>query len=460
VLLPPDSPTDVPPTRKHLSFDPLARQIRERAEQLPDHRSRVGDFSIADAVMSGFAMFSLKDPSLLAFQERRNDQNMKAIYRIGKVPSDTQMREILDPIEPDRLRPLFNDVLRQLQRGKALESFVFEKGCYLLSLDGTEYFSSKTIHCASCQCRKNKNTDEVTYYHQMLGAVLVHPDHKEVIPLAPEPIVKQDGDNKNDCERNASKRLLQKIRREHPHLPLIVVEDGLASNAPHIRLLKDLDMHFVLGAKPDDHEYLFEEVVKAHEDNRVTTISWNDEKDPDVLCEVSFLHDVPLNKSNPDLFVNFLQYIEYGPNGHRRKQFTWVTDLTITKDNARHLVRGGRARWKIENETFNTLKNQGYHFEHNYGHGKRNLSVVFTMLMMLAFLVDQAQQRCCPLFQAVMKKVGSKRLLWERVRSHFYHFVFRSMRDLQEAVLCDRVKEVLPLTPLQAALLYSTGPPG
>jgi hypothetical protein len=134
--------------------------------------------------------------------------------------------------------------------------------------------------------------------------------------------------------------------------------------------------------------------------------------------------------------------------------------LTITKDNARHLVRGGRARWKIENETFNTLKNQGYHFEHNYGHGKQNLSVVFTMLMMLAFLVDQAQQRCCPLFQAVMKKVGSKRLLWERVRSHFYHFVFRSMRDLQEAVLCDRVKEVLPLTPLQAALLYSTGPPG
>ena len=166
-------------------------------------------------------------------------------------------------LEPDSASALFNDVLRQLQRGKALESFVFEKGCYLLSLDGTEYFSSKTIHCASCQRRKNKNTDEVTYYHQMLGAVLVHPDHKEVIPLAPEPIVKQDGDNKNDCERNASKRLLQKIRREHPHLPLIVVEDGLASNAPHIRLLKDLDMHFVLGAKPDDHEYLFEEVRES-----------------------------------------------------------------------------------------------------------------------------------------------------------------------------------------------------
>ena len=200
--------------------------------------------------------------------------------------------------------------------------------------------------------------------------------------------------------------------------------------------------------------------MKAHEDDRVTTISWNDEKDPDVLCEVSFLHDVPLNKSNPDLCVNFLQYIEYGPNGHRRKQFTWVTDLTITKDNARHLVRGGRARWKIENETFNTLKNQGYHFEHNYGHGKQNLSVVFTMLMMLAFLVDQAQQRCCPLFRAVMKKVGSKRLLWERVRSHFYHFVFRPCGSSRKRYSTTGSRRCLPLTPLQAALLYSTGPPG
>jgi hypothetical protein len=438
----------------------LVRQIHQRAEKLPDHRSREGDYSLVDAFMSAFAMFSLKDPSLLAFQERRNDRNMKALYRIGNVPGDTQMRELLDPTAPDALRPLFNDVLRPLQRGKALEPFVFEDGSYLLSVDGTEYFSSKTIHCPSCQCRKNKNTGEVTYYHQMLGAVLVHPDHKEVIPLAPEPIVKQDGDNKNDCERNASKRLLQKIRREHPHLPLTVVEDGLASNAPHIRLLQELDMHFLLGAKPDDHEHLFEEVRKAYEDGRVTTLSWNKEGDPDILCEISFLNDVPLNKSNSDLRVNFLQYFEYGPEGHRRKQFSWVTDFTITQANARHLVRGGRARWKIENETFNTLKNQGYHFEHNYGHGQQNLSVVFAMLMMLAFLVDQAQQLCCPLFRAVLKKVGSKRLLWERVRSHFYHFVFRSMRELHEAVLYDRVKEVLPLTPLQAALLYSTGPSG
>lgn len=187
---------------------------------------------------------------------------------------------------------------------------------------------------------------------------MVHPDQKQVIPFAPEPIVKQDGDNKNDCERNASKRLLLKIRDEHPNLKLIIVEDGLASNAPHIRHLKSLRMHFLLGAKPDDHEHLFAEVAKADAEGRVTTLRWTDDADKGIQCEIRFVHDLSLNKSNTDLRVNFLQYTEYNADGSIRKRFSWVTDLTITSENAQHLVRGGRSRWKIENETFNTLKNQ------------------------------------------------------------------------------------------------------
>ncbi len=449
---------DVPKTRKHLSFDPLADLIRKRAERLPDVRSRQGNFSVADAFMSAFAVFSLKDPSLLAFDARRNDQNMKNLFRIDHVPSDTQMREILDPLDPELARPFFNDVFSALQRGKALKPFVFHKNSYLLSVDGTGYFSSRTIHCDSCLRKESSKTGAVTYHHQMLGAVVVHPDHKEVIPLAPEPIIKQDGDNKNDCERNASKRLLRRIRREHPHLKLIVVEDALASNAPHIRELADLDMRFILGVKPGDHEYLFNQLLREFEEDRVTTLSWQKKDEKDVLCEIAFTHDLPLNESNQDVRVNFLQYMEFGPDGERRKIFSWVTDLTITKGNARHLVRGGRARWKIENETFNTLKNQGYHFEHNFGHGKQNLSVVFAMVMMLAFLVDQTQQLCCPLFQAVLKKTGSKRVLWEHTRSHFYHFRFQSMRHLHVVALYDLAKEV-PAPPTPGAYVVAPRPP-
>jgi hypothetical protein len=438
VILPPPPEERVPQGRKHLSADALLELLRRRFEKIPDHRGRKCPISLADALMSAFAMFFLKDPSLLAFEERRNDENLRNLFRIAHVPSDTQMREILDSVEPRQLRPLFDAVFRQLQRGKALEPFVFHQGCYLLSLDGTGYFSSSSIHCDSCLEKVNKQTGEITYQHQMLAAVLMHPDCREVVPLAPEPIEKQDGSEKNDCERNAAKRLLRQIRREHPHLKLIVVEDGLASNAPHIRELQNQNMRFILGAKPGDHPFLFDQVLAAFEADRVTSICWTE---GEVLCEISFLNGVPLNESNQDLLVNWLQYGEYGPNGEERK-WTWVTDLEISRQNARRLVKGGRCRWKIENETFNTLKNQGYHFEHNYGHGEKNLSVVFAMLMMLAFLVDQVQQLCCPLFQAVWKKEGSKRALWESLRSHFRHFTFQSMRHLQQVMLYDLAKNI------------------
>lgn len=293
------NPAAIPPkTRKHLSFDPLIKQIRLRAERLLDSR-RGNDctYAVADAVMSAIALFAMKDPSLLAFQERRNDANMKNIFRIPQVPSDTRMRELLDPLEPNSLRPMFNDVLRELQRGKALEAFDFLEGYNLLSLDGSGYYSSKKVHCEHCLQRTNSKTGEITYHHQMLGAALVHPDLKQVIPLAPEAIIKQDGENKNDCERNASKRLLQKIRDEHPHKKLIVVEDGLASNAPHIRLLKRLNMRFILGAKPDDHEHLFGEVAQAEAAGRVTTLRWTDDTRKggaaeEVTCEIRFVNQL------------------------------------------------------------------------------------------------------------------------------------------------------------------------
>lgn len=435
----------LPPIRpsKHKSFDPLIQAVREQAGLLPDKRNGT-TYSVADAIMSAIAMFSLKDPSLLAFQGRRNDQNLKNIYRINHVPSDTTMREILDRIDPGNLRPLFKSVFRKVQQCDGLKPFRFLGEYYLLSVDGTEYFSSQKVHCGCCMQRQHRNSDEVTYYHQMLGAVLVHPDQKQVIPLAPEPIVKQDGDNKNDCERNAAKRLLTKTREDHPNLRFCVVEDALASNAPHIRLLKRERMHFLLGAKPADHEHLFAEVIQAYEEDRMTSLSWEDAK-RGVTCEIGFTHNLPLNKSNADVRVNFLQYSEYGSDGQCIKTFSWVTDLEITEDNAAELVRGGRSRWKIENETFNTLKNQGYQFEHNFGHGVENLSVVFAMLMMLTFLIDQTQERGCPLFQAIRKKFTSRRAVWDHIRSHFRHFEFQSMLHLYEVVLHDRGKVAAPM---------------
>jgi len=421
----------VPPERKHLSADALFGLVRSGFANIPDYRLSDPDISLTDALMSAFAMFSLKSPSLLAFDRERAEGNLETIYGIERVPCDTHMREILDPVSPEWLRPVFKSVFRQLQRGKALEPMAFLEGHYLLALDGTGYFSSTQIHCASCLHKVHRN-GSITYSHQMLGAAIIHPDVREVIPLMPEPIVQQDGTDKNDCERNAAKRFVAKLRQDHPHLKFIVTEDGLSSNAPHIETLHDHDLHYILGVKEGDHAFLFTQVQAAEHAGRVTHYERHD-RAAGLVHRFRLVNDVPLHASNTDVRVNVIEYGEIGAD--KVQHFSWVTDLRVSKRNVFHLMRGGRARWKIENETFNTLKNQGYNFEHNYGHGQQNLSVVFAMLMMLAFLVDQTQQLCCALFQAVWAKLGSKRLLWERMRALFYDYALESMRQLLEALL-------------------------
>jgi len=435
-----------PKVRKHLSADALFRLVHTGFDTIPDERPAEVDIALPDVLMSAFAMFSLKAPSLLAFDKERVEGNLHTIYGIQRVPCDTYMREILDPVSPKWLRPVFTSVFRQLQRGKALESLTFLDGHYLLALDGTEYFSSKTIHCASCLHRVHRN-GAVTYAHQLLGAALIHPDQRAVIPLMPEPIVNRDGTDKNDCERNAAKRFVAKLRQDHPHLKFIVTEDSLSSNAPHIETLQDYDLRYILGVKEGDHAYLFQQVQAAEHAGRVTAYERHD-RAAGLVHRFRFLNDVPLNASHAEVRVNFLEYWEMGRD--KVQHFSWITDLRVSTRNVFHLMRGGRARWKIENETFNTLKNQGYHFEHNYGHGEQHLSVVFAMLMMLAFLVDQVQQLCCALFRAVWLKLGSKRLLWERMRALFYTYALTSMRQLFEALLYG-FKRASPLVPIDSS---------
>ena len=423
--------TAAPKGRKHLCADSLFNLLHGSFANIADDGVDEVEIPLSDALMSAFAMFSLKAPSLLAFDKQRAEGNLKTIYGIPHAPCDTRMRERLDPVSPESLRPSFKIVFRQLQRGKALEPIVFLNGHYLVALDGTEYFSSKTIHCASCLQKEHRN-GSITYSHQMLGAAIIHPDFRAVIPLMPEPIVKQDGTEKNDCERNAAKRFMAKLRQDHPHLKFIITEDALSSNAPHIETLHDYGCHYILGVKGGDHAYLFQQVQAAEEAGRVTYYERHD-RATGVMHRFRFVNNVPLNASRADVRVNFIEYWEIGQN--QVQHFSWVTDLRVSKCNVYKLMRGGRARWKIENETFNTLKNQGYNFEHNYGHGEQNLSVVFATVMMLAFLVDQTQQLCCALFQAVWAKLGSKRLLWERMRALFYDYAFASMRQLFEALL-------------------------
>lgn len=416
--------------RKHLSADGLHQAVCNSLykEKLPECVK--SDISWQDCIMSGLAIFGLKFPSLLQFEERKNDKiirgNLKNLYRVNKAPSDTCLRERLDVLSTDNLRRPFRTIFAFLQRGKMLDRYLYFGKYYLLSIDGTGQYSSDKVHCKNC-CEKRHKDGSVTYYHQMLGASIVHPDERIVIPIAPEPIVKSDGDTKNDCERNASKRLLKDFRREHPHLNTIVVEDALASNYPHLVLLDELKLQYIIGVKPGDHEFLFDWIKQAKAEEIVINKGA-------VKHTFRYVTNVPLNDENFDYRVNVLEYWEEKPD-RKCQHFSWVTSFEITPDNVYGLMRAGRARWKIENETFNTLKNNGYNFSHNYGHGNNNLCSVMTMLMLLAFLIDQVQFLCCSLRKKLKEKYGPWYAVFESIRHMFQIIIWDSWHQLYELLI-------------------------
>lgn len=449
--------------KKYLSATGLYKSIKEIFDKnIPQditRRGKRGEITVSDCLMSGLAIFGLKYPSLLQFDkevrqiESQNDRTLKdneelkllwhnlhCLYGIDIVPCDTYMRERLDEIDPRYLRKAFTEVFSHVQRGNELEQFKFYDGHVLVSVDGTGVFSSEKIHCESC-CKKEHGNGSVSYYHQILTGAIVHPDMRTVLPFCPEPIRKSDGDKKNDCERNASERFLRDLRREHPHLPMIIVEDALGSNGPHITVLNELGLRYILGVKPDGNSSLFEYVNSAEKEKA----NYVDE-DENHIC-IEYVNEVPLNDNYANLKVNFLKVTVYDKNGRQSYRNTWITDFKITSENAYMLFRGGRSRWKIENETFNTLKNQDYNFEHNFGHGNKNLWVIFSILMMLAFLVDQVQQTCCGMFQKVLIKMGSKKRFWEHLRGVFRILYISSWADLWRALVYGTQGSGLRLTP-------------
>jgi hypothetical protein len=423
--------------KKHLSFTALRQAVSDRFHQIDDCRQDAKvDYPLHDCLMSGFAMMFFQDPSILAFQQRIQDSmernNLNTVFNVGCIPKDSQMRDVLDSIEPEAIAPIFSDFLLRLQRGKQLSQYQFIDGMYLVSMDGSEYFSSDKIHCPGCLVTKSKK--KIRYHHQILQSVIVSPDKKQVLPLAPEQIVNRDGTKKQDCEINAAKRYVHKIREAHPKLKLIINADGLYSKQPFIDELKEVDMSFILVAKPKDHKLLFEwvdELSRLGEGGQFETVDSTGRR----YC-YQWVNNVPLNGTKDADNVNFFKFQIISKDNKVTYKNSWVTDIKIDQENIVELVKGGRARWKIENETFNTLKNQGYHLEHNFGHGQKNLSFIFFMLNLLAFYVHQILEYTDLLYQTVRRKKFTSRMeYFNQLRCTFRIMLFRNWEHMLTHIL-------------------------
>jgi hypothetical protein len=395
---------------------------------IADNRASNSSYSQTDALRSGFAMYSLKSPSLYSFRKRSEaeESNLTSIFGIEKIPSDNGLRKILDQVDSDTLGGGFKELYQFLKKNNYLPQYRYWSGNLVVSIDGVEHFCSKEVSCPHCMVRNHRGGSK-SYYHSMLSAAIVNPDHREVLILDNEPIVKQDGAKKNDCERNAAKRLLHNLQKSHSETGMVLVMDALYSCGPIIRQVSENEKwRYIIGITPDGHTSLFQQFDELNEANKV---NWHSIKTKDDHYTFGYVNKVTLNQSNKDITCNMLYCVWRNKKGEE-KVFTWVTNITLTKRNVKKVMRMGRSRWKIENEVFNTLKNQGYQFEHNFGHGQKNLCTNFVYLMMLAFCVDQIQQFASTLFQQILADLKTRIKFWEVIRAVFKIRLCDSMKEL------------------------------
>lgn len=422
-------------------IDELIALVRKGFRSIKDHRGYNSTYSLADLLSAGFAVFSLKDPSLLAFRQQfpRRSENLKRIYGIEHIPEDTALRKGLDGVDPAVLQGQFKPLIDRLRGEEIFKKRQVLGGYKVLAGDGTQHFCSNSRTCPHCLTKMHRN-GSVTYHHQMLGAVWVQPGEKTVFPVAVEPIVRQDGQQKNDCELNAAKRLVPQIRQVMPQDKLLITLDALYANAPLIRLLKEHQISFLIGVKEG---YALAQVEHLAAEGQLKEISWEAKGR---VCAIRFTNDLVLNKQNQDLHINYLEYLEVDPSSAEVLFFnSWITDLAITEENVNEMVTVARTRWKIENETFNTLKNQGYHLEHNYGHGAQYLATNFAILTFLAFLTDQIAQALDNAFQKALDVCQTKKALWEKVRQIFDLLPALSMNAIYRFIALNRQLDYPPL---------------
>ena len=352
----------------------------------PDPRKgRSGNIAMADFGLSAFAMFFMQSASFLSFQRTlekgQGRSNCQTLFGIEKIPSDNYIRDMLDGADPALLTPCFHRTEQLLLEPAMREAFGRLGGRTLIALDGTEYFCSQKIICPHCQTRKRSN-GKIESYHSLLAATVVAPGHSKVVPLAPEFIVKQDGAEKQDCERNAVKRWLMKHgARLRPLRPVYLGDDLFACQSVVERLADNGD-DFLFTCKEASHKALYDFIDGCAFERCEVRVRKGKTRE---THRYRFVEKVPLRDGKDAVTANWIGFEILDAKGVVKYKTAFVTSLPVTKANVAEIAACGRARWKIENESFNVLKNHGYELEHNFGHGETYLAMTLAALNLLAF---------------------------------------------------------------------------
>lgn len=371
----------------------LIEQVMSSFPTLPDLRKgKNTQYHVEDALRSAFSLFFMQSSSFLQYQRqmdtKKGRSNAKSLFGIAKIPCDNQIRALLDPVAATHLFSGF-ECLHQFLAAMGVHDRYrcFEQG-YLVALDGTEYFSSKAIHCPHCSQRQHRN-GETTYFHQAVTPVMVKPGCSEVLNLSPEFIRPQDGHDKQDSETAAAKRWIEAHPIADGDVAVTLLGDDLYSRQPMCQTALNHGYGFIFVCLPSSHEELYEwleYLERAREVHTYEVSRWTDGKP--LFYEFRYVNRVPLRAEQPALEVNWCEVTVTDKRKNKQVYFNaFVTQRWITNETVETIAEAGRSRWKVENENNNVLKTKGYHLEHNFGHGQEHLSELLVTLNLLAFLM-------------------------------------------------------------------------
>lgn len=421
---------------EELTVERLVKRIKQSFGEFPDHRTGQNtQYDLVDAGMGAFSVFFTQSPSFLAHQQdlkrSKGHSNAESLFGMGQVPSDNQIRSLLDPVAPARVNPVFRSVFQGLERANVLPGMRSHAGCLLIAMDGTEYFSSKKIHCAQCS-QRTLNNGAINYFHSVLTPVLVQPGNEHVIALEPEFITPQDGKEKQDCEIEAGKRWVKNYAEFYAKPGATLLGDDLFSRQPFCQALKDQKLHFILVCKPDSHPALYETVAFLSANGVLASYQkrhWNGRFGE--IYTYRYASQLPLRGDQEAIQVNWCELtITREDTGAQLYTNAFITDFAITETTVEAIVRDGRARWKVENENNNVLKTKGYHLEHNFGHGSQYLSSLLLSLNLLAFLFHTVLDLVDEKYRLIRQELHTRRRFFQDIETLLAYFVFPSWEAL------------------------------
>jgi len=356
----------------------------------------------------------------------KGKSNAQTLFEMDKIPCDNHIRDLMDEVEPSCVYPVFNYILNGIKDSGHLDGFRSYNDNLLCALDGTQYFSSKKIHCQNCSSKEHKN-GTATYSHTAITPVFVAPGQNRVISLPPEFITPQDGHNKQDCENAAAKRWINQYGPIYKELGLTILGDDLYCRQPICTLILANDLHFILVCKPDSHKTLYQWVEELQAMDAIETLvekRWTGKTHHNYTYR--FVNQVPMRDGEDALELNWCELTITSDSGKQLYKNAFATDFKISKNNVKQIVADGRTRWKIENENNNILKTKGYHLEHNFGHGKNHLSTLLLTLNLLAFLFHTALEMLDEPYRRIRDNLPTRKTFFNDIRALTRYMCFDS----------------------------------